>query len=385
MNKIFVFVWLVIIGSNVANYYSQEAAYQGVVVVGGAAYFLLVFRKQLQRLLFFKDYFLVLSMLLAPIPLMLISDRTFARGAYTSNITVAIVFVVASVLASRAELVRTLAIAAFVIVAVGTAMNCYELFIENNVWSLSPGRSAGFYVNPNVSSQALAGYGLVFLLVRSTKFRFADLILMSLVAVGVFATFSRAGILAAMILLTVATAMRARRQQMPRIVAGVVTVTLLAGIFAFYVIHSLDLSSDASIRVFSLTERGGVGDYEEDRGGVALESFELFMQNPLFGLGVGVIAELEEGPHNMFVAMLVEYGVVGLVIYLGIILRLILIARRANRDLSGMVFLFLGWLVIFGLGSHNLLDDTDTMPLFGFALARAYQIQASRQSKQIDI
>lgn len=384
MNKIFAFAWLVVIGTNVAGYYSQEATYQGVVVLVGAAYFLLIFHKQLLRLLFFKDYLVALFMLLAPILLMLLSDRTFERGIYTSLSSVAIVFVVASVLALRAELARTLAIAAFVIVAVSTVVNCYELFIENNVWSTAPGRSAGFYVNPNVSGEALVGYSLVFLLARSTKLSLADLILMSLVSVGVFATFSRAGILAAIVLLMVAIAMRARRKDMQRIVAGTVVTALLAVIFASYVIQSVDLSTDAMVRIFSLTDRGGVGDYQEDRGSIALESLELAMQHPLFGSGVGAVSEMEEGPHNMFVAMLVDYGAVGLVVYLTIIVRLILIARRANRGLSATVFLFVGWLVIFGLASHNLLGNTATMPLLGFALARAYQIHTSRQPKQID-
>ena len=58
MNRLFAFVWLVIIGTNVAHYYSQEAAYQGAVILAGAAYFVFVFRRELLRLVFFKDYFL---------------------------------------------------------------------------------------------------------------------------------------------------------------------------------------------------------------------------------------------------------------------------------------------------------------------------------------
>ena len=242
MNRLFAFVWLVIIGSDVAQYYSQEAAYHGAVILAGAAYFLFVFHRQLLRLVFFKDYLLVLSMLVLPFLLMLLSDRSFERGAYTSQIAIVLVFVVASVLALRADLDRTLAIAAFVIVAVGAALNLYELFIENNVWSIAPGRSAGFYVNPNFSSQALLGYGLAFLTARPAKLRVADLILIALVVVGVFATFSRAGILASLVLLTAAALMRVQREYMTRIVVGAVAISLLAFAFASYVVRNLDLS-----------------------------------------------------------------------------------------------------------------------------------------------
>ena len=212
---------------------------------------------------------------------MLLSDRSFERGAYTSQITVALVFVVASVLALRAELNRTLAIAAFVIVAVGTALNLYELFVENNVWSIAPGRSAGFYVNPNISSEALLGYGLAFLTARFTKLRIVDLMLMSLVIVGVFATFSRAGILASLVLLTAAALMRVQRKHIPRIVVGGVAISLLAFAFASYVVRNLDLSEDATLRIFSLIEMGGVGDFREDRGLTALAWLEIAMENPL--------------------------------------------------------------------------------------------------------
>ena len=384
MNRLFAFVWLVIIGTNVAGYYSEAEPYQGAAILAGVAYFLFVFRQQLLRLVFYSDYLLVAAILVVPVLMMLLSDRSFERGAYTSQIAVASTFVVASVLGSRSELNRTFAIAAFAIVACSAALNLYELFVQNNVWSVAPGRSAGFYVNPNISAEALVGYGLIFLLARSAKLGVPDLVLMVLVFTGVFATFSRAGILASLILLPAATLMRAERQHMLRIVLGGVVVSLLAFAFGAFVVRNLDLSEDATMRVLSLIESGGVGDYEEDRGLAAMTSLELAMENPLTGAGVGAISRMTEGPHNMFLAMMVEYGLVGLLVYLVMIARLIQVARRADRRLSGMILFFVAWLVIFGFASHNLLGNTETIPLMGFAVARAYLIRSpSRQGELI--
>ena len=195
-------------------------------------------------------------------------------------ICVALVFVVASVLALRADLDRTLAIAAFAIVAVGAALNLYELFVANNVWSIAPGRSAGFYVNPNISSEALLGYGLIFLTARVGKLRIVDLILMALIVVGVFATFSRAGILAGLVLITAAALMRVQRESVPRLVVGAVAISLLAFAFASYVVRNLDLSKDATKRFDSLVNGFGVGDYEKDRGGAASEALEIIDEIP---------------------------------------------------------------------------------------------------------
>jgi hypothetical protein len=384
MNKLLAFLWLVAIGTNVAGYYSESVPFQGAIILMGAAYFLFVFRGDLLRLIFFNDYLLALAILVVPILLMLLSDRSFERGAYTSQMAVASTFVVASVLGVRLELGRTLAIAAFAIVAVGAALNLYELFVQNNVWSVAPGRSAGFYVNPNISGEALVGYGLAFLLFRSTKLTAVDLIMMALVLIGVFATFSRAGILASMVLLPTAALVRADRRHMPRIVFGSVVVALLSFAFAYLVVHNLDLSEDATTRVLSLIESGGVGDYEEDRGLPAEAALQLAMENPVLGAGVGTIYDMPEGPHNMFLAMMVDYGFVGLTVLLVMIVRLVQIAYRADRHLSWMVLLFVSWLVLFGLTSHNLLGNPETIPLMGFALGRAYQIQFSRKARRVE-
>ena len=171
---------------------------------------------------------------------------------------------------------------------------------------------------------------------------------------------------------------------MPRIVLGGVAISLLAFAFASYVVRNLDLSEDATVRISSLIEGGGVGDYGEDRGLTALASLELAMENPLFGAGVGTIYEMPEGPHNMFLAMMVEYGMVGLVVYLVVIIRLILIARRADRDLSGTILLFVAWLVIFGFASHNLLGNHGDYSVDGIRAGSCIPNSISAQSRRVD-
>ena len=71
MNRLFAFAWLVAVATNWAEYYSQEVPYQGAVILAGAAYFIIVFRRELLRLVFYKDYLLVLSMIVLPLLLML--------------------------------------------------------------------------------------------------------------------------------------------------------------------------------------------------------------------------------------------------------------------------------------------------------------------------
>jgi len=307
MSKFVAFVWLAIIGTNVAQQYSVTAAYQGSITLAGVAYVLLSFRSELLRLLRFTDFRLVAAVLVVPILMMLTSDRTFERTEYTSQIAVSLIFVVASVFASRAELSRALTISAFVIVLVAVTLNLYELFVRNNTWSTAPGRSAGFYVNPNFSAEAILGYALMFLLSRSNrKLDLADFIVLPLVLTGVFVTFSRAGILASLVLLPFAMALRGGSKQVVHVMFAVVAVAGLVYAFGSYVVDNLNLSQDAEARVLSLIEEGGVGDYREDRGLTALAGLELGMENPVAGFGVGSIYKMEAEPHNMFVAMFVD-------------------------------------------------------------------------------
>src|SRR5205823_14839152 len=116
----------------------------------------------------------------------------------------------------------------------------------------------GFYVNPNVSGEALLGYGLVFLTARADQVRIVDFILMALVLVGELATFSRSGILASLVLITVVAFMRVQRKQMLRVVVGGVVISVVASVFASFVLTNVELSKDAQSRIDSLFESGGV-------------------------------------------------------------------------------------------------------------------------------
>jgi hypothetical protein len=382
MKKLFAFAWLVVIGTSVADYYSQAAPYQGAVVLAGTAYFVIVFQRELLRLVFNKDCLLGLSMTVLPLLLMLLSDRSFERAVYTSQISLSLVFVVASVLALQADLDGPVRLAAFVIVAVGAALNLYELFVANNVWSKAPGRSAGFYVNPTISGEALLGYGLVFLTARAAKVGIVDVILTALIVVGEFATFSRAGIMASLVLTPAAILMRVHREQRSRVVLGGVVISAFAFAFASFVLTKVELSQDAQRRIDSLLNNGGVGDYETDRGSAVSESLDIIGENPVFGAGVQAISEMPgQGPHNMFLAMMLEYGIGGLVLYLVVIIRLILSACRADHDLSAAVWLYVAWLVIFSFASHTMLTTASTIPLTGFALTRAFQIEFLRKER----
>jgi O-antigen ligase len=208
---------------------------------------------------------------------------------------------------------------------------------------------------------------------------------MALVVVGEFATFSRGGILASLVLIPAAALMRTQRKRRLRVVIGGVVMSVLAFAFASFVLTNMDLSKDAQLRIESLLRGGGISDYEQARGSATSGALDVIGEYPLFGAGVNTIHDMPqgEGPHNMFLAMMVDYGIGGLVLYLVVIIRLILSARHADRDLSAGAWLYVAWLVIFSIVSHDLLARTSTIPLMGFALARAFQIELLRKERRL--
>lgn len=370
--------WMVVVGSNVAQFYSQDFPYQGIVVFFGGLVFLLAYRSELFGLLQSKDFAFMLIALALPIGLMFVSDRSFDRGDYASMLSVVLIFMVSAVLVSRKELKQAVIVSSFIIVLVGTALNLYELLIENNVWSIAPGRSAGFYVNPTLAGEALVAFGLAFLLMRTGKLSLIDLVLIFVTMVGVLSTFSRSAILASIVLFFVAAFLRTKQKHILRTISWLLFSVIFVSLITSYVVSNVDLSEDASIRIFSLLDKGGVGDYKDDRGHVAEAGVVLALNDPLFGVGVRTIFSMEEGPHNIFVAVLIDYGLVGLAYFLAMIARLIYVSFRVGLINSALVFSFVGWVVLFGFGSHTLLGSAATMVWFGFAFSKCCEIQKSK-------
>ncbi|MGE0315543.1 MAG: O-antigen ligase family protein [Lautropia sp.] len=373
VNGLVAYVWLVVIGSNMAQRYSDIIPYQGMVAVVGFVYFGVAYHRQFAKLSCNGLYVLMLVTLALPLILMLISDRNFARGDYTSLIVVMMIFIASSMLASERSNGSVIIASALTIVIISVTTNLYELVVENNVWSIAPGRSAGFYVNPNISAAALIAFTCIFLNWKERKFRLVDYAVILLAFIGVISTFSRSGIMSALLLLTAAMVQNVRRVSITPVAAGLVGVILVGYEFADYFFINFVSTEDAAMRIRSLFERGGIGDFRADRGGALTAGVTLAMKQPIFGWGPGTVLEMRQGPHNMLIAFWVDYGLLGLMIYLVLLTGFLFTSfRGAGRDVA-VPKDFTLWFVLFSLASHNLFGDPATMVYFGLALASMYR------------
>jgi O-antigen ligase len=96
------------------------------------------------------------------------------------------------------------------------------------------------------------------------------------------------------------------------------------------------------------------------------QSADLISQHPLLGVGTGVSYEMPVGPHNMYLARLVDNGLIGLMVYLWFLAAAVAVNLR-KRNFEGVAIALA--IVLLGLFSHNVLEDRTALLLLGISTA----------------
>lgn len=235
----------------------------------------------------------------------------------------------------------------------------YELF-NPMTFSNIPGRSSALFANVNQSGSAVVlglilGQGII-----PPPYR-AGFVLAT--GIGVLPTFSRAAILG-WVLVVVITWIRAGIRL--RSLLGLGSL-VLAG-FAFV------LSPWWASLQRTLTERGVLTENVRDRvaffqqGGatadastverldVARLAWRTFADNPVGGRGTGAATEtiFQLGPHNMYLSLMVDHGILGLFILPFLLLAVL---WGVNRGSAPVAVPFVLFIASWGLFSHNVLEE----------------------------
>ena len=224
------------------------------------------------------------------------------------------------------------------IAAVSVAFNFYEMLYPDSLLSISSAkleeetqRAAGLYANSNVSGVMISGI-LMFVAFGCEKkgaglWEKVSLATLTVICgIGVTLTFSRSSILAFFMVVAL-VAFRFSNSQFNKIAMYLPTVILLAlisffGVGEFLASNSM-LSHDAQQR-YDAIKGALTGDFEANVGAavnsrkIILEDTKAYWQDPsLLGRGAGFILFTGVlGTHNMFLFLLIEIGVIGLVLYL---------------------------------------------------------------------
>lgn len=269
---------------------------------------------------------------------------------------------------NRSLVISCSAVAAAVVV--GSILNVVDfLSLSPLPLSITPGRAAGLYQNPNISGNYLVLGMVIATLVMPRKIRWWFCLG---VGCAVFLTFSRASIL--MWGLAVTALAWYRRFSLARvpsilIVAAIVAVigVAMASGYMTEILSSLGLgqhlTADASARVTgTLFEQGDTS--SEGRLFLLKKSIKWFLDAPLFGHGIGQTFEWGFGgsTHNMFLLYAVEMGVIGVAVFCA----LLWILWSAGTPLGRIIALLF---TLSSLFSHNNLEHPAMMVVLAIAVS----------------
>lgn len=252
---------------------------------------------------------------------------------------------------------RAIAIAALA----GVAINLFELF-NPATFSNVLGRSAGLYINPNQSGSALV---LAMILGVGAIRPHWRAIFMVIVGIGVMATFSRSAMLAWTIAFALIFAFGLLRDLRLRglLQVGLAAVAVVAVIISPAwpsLVARLDeaqvLNEDVLGRVSSLGMSGFEDASANERAEVASLAIDQFNARPILGFGTGAATEppFDVGPHNIYLAQMLDHGLIGLLVFPALVVACVWGAAPDDR-LVATVFAIA--LLVLGFFSHNLLSE----------------------------
>jgi hypothetical protein len=245
-----------------------------------------------------------------------------------------------------------------VAVLMATALNVYELF-NPLTFSTIPGRSSGLYTNVNQSGAAIV-LGLI-LSYRIVPDRL-KVAFIGITAIGLIPTFSRSAIIGwalvvAYYFLRAGVAAQIRRT----IVLSTVCIVLVFSPVWSGIQYTLE---ERGVLTLNVLERvafftgGRVDDAStSERQAVAANAWRMYGEQPIGGWGTGASRRMDGfdvGTHNIYLAMLVDHGVLGFLIVPFLLLSVLWGLNRRTIDVAAPWLLFM---VVWGFFSHNVLEE----------------------------
>lgn len=281
--------------------------------------------------------------------------------------------------------------AVLVTVLVSVFNNIYEFFNQSAFENLStsdiekiPGRSSGFYIDPNQSGYALI-LGMIFSVgLLKPKFRIPFVFLIGL---AVILTFSRGSIL---IWFTIVMVMIIKKiipcsQLFSWIgVLGIIAIILVTAGSALD-LNQLEeaglLNSDTKARFeFFSNPNKSEAESPDARLGLAKLAWQLFVKNPFFGNGIGstISWSASVSTHNTYLYYMADHGIIGALL---LPILIYLVTRNAKSESKNIAFVFIPFALICGFFSHTILVDRFILIMCSLLSCMSMTSQVEQRSK----
>lgn len=220
------------------------------------------------------------------------------------------------------------------------------------------GRAGAMFINPNLAGEAIL---LSFLLACAMIGAPGRVPLFLLAGAGALATFSRATILAWMLILLILV----YRKTLPKsaMIATAVALALVLvylGSFETY-LHSRQEFDGASNNILArldfFSSYSFDDDSSEERASVISAGWELFLQNPIFGAGAGATHFWSHrgSTHNQLLLLAAEYGLLGIFLWAWL---LIMLWKGLFFEDKGLQYATACLFVFMSLFTHQMFDSS---------------------------
>ena len=219
------------------------------------------------------------------------------------------------------------------------------------------GRAAAMFINPTMAAEAIL---LVFLLsCAATKMKYRTFLFI-LLGAGILVTFTRSAIIAWALLWPLLI----DRRVLPKsaiIVTSIVLGTglMFLGAFESYLSSRQDFEgglANVQARLDFFSNVTLDDDSSQERAEAIHASWNLFLQNPLFGAGAGATQfwPLRGSTHNLLLMLAAEYGILGMGLWIWMAIILWKGEFFENKNLQfAIAFLF----VFMSMFTHQMLDS----------------------------
>jgi O-antigen ligase len=218
------------------------------------------------------------------------------------------------------------------------------------------GRAAAMFINPNLAGEAILHIVILGFAALDRRYRMP---LFLLAGIAILTTFSRAAIIAWVVLL----GFFIYKKTLPK--SSVISLMIAIGVLLVFIgsferyISSREEFEDAATNILSrlnfFSSFTFDDDSSEERVDVIQAGWELFLQNPLFGSGAGATHFWRHrgSTHNQLLLLAAEYGVMGILLWGWMLIMLCKSVFFSDRGLRyAMAFLF----AFMSMFTHQMLD-----------------------------
>ncbi|MEB3295660.1 MAG: O-antigen ligase family protein [Synechococcales bacterium] len=219
------------------------------------------------------------------------------------------------------------------------------------------GRPAGYYTDPNK-----AGCSLILAIILGVTALPIQLRIyfIAIAAVGIFLTFSRGALLSLPIIMAILSVGKILpRKHFWTALLSLVFLFISLNVMAPEIIKQvryagLDQNIEKRLETFTNPNSRDAND-DTSRLDVVFFALDHFFERPLLGHGIGYTKMWGEiPPHNMYLMMAVEHGLLGVLIYPAFLL---LATRNAQGETRYLAICTLTFLLIWGFFSHKILEE----------------------------